>query len=52
MTSFYKLNMSNIDISVREVDENAWLKFTAHCKLKKFKVGTKLSDVLLKFLKK
>ena len=44
--------MSNIDISVREVDETAWLKFTAHCKLKKLKVGIKLSDVLSKFLKK
>ena len=52
MTSFYKSNMSNIDISVREVDENAWLKFTAHCKLKKLKVGTKLSEILSRFLKK
>jgi hypothetical protein len=43
MTSFYKLNMSNIDISVREVDEKAWLDFTAYCKRKRLKVGTKLS---------
>ena len=42
--------MSNIDISVREVDEDAWLEFTAHCKLKRFKVGTKLSEILSKFL--
>jgi len=51
ITSFYKLNMNNIDISVREVDEKAWLEFTAHCKLKKLKVGTKLSEILSKFLK-
>jgi hypothetical protein len=43
--------MSNIDISVREVDEKAWLEFTAHCKRNKLKVGSKLSKILSKFLK-
>jgi hypothetical protein len=44
--------MSNIDISVREVDENVWLKFTGYCKMNGFKVGRKLTEILKEFLKK
>ena len=40
------------DKIIRDVDHQTWTRFTGWCKMNSVKSGTKLTEILKKFLKK